>query len=487
LLFDLKSDPGEQTNLAGRFPDKVAALGRRLGAIQKGEAGSAGVGPATSDPAAPCMVTVDVGDMRGRISPMLMGFNLVYKYEQDSVWADGKVEKALKELKCGLLRWPGGTVVSSYHWTNANSPDYMDLAEYMGHVRAIGAEPLVGVNVYESYEAGKEETGLAEARALIEHCVQKQFRVKYWYLDNEMSLPNPKPRMSAEEYARAIRKYAAVLRAVDPGVEIVANWDVRWSPGWEQIVQLAGKDIGAADFHLYYHALKELSWDSWMQDTPMTMLRPTPDGPRRWGRIPFSSMIEDFRTQARSRGCNWKLGALEWNLGKNLVGPMSPFQAALVEAEEFGQFINAGLDMACFWPFHMATGNKYRVLLDHQTGRLHPNFEMFKMYSDVLGHAVAGSAASVPEVRTVAARSGDGKTITVYLLRKSGEAPPLPTTVQVIGFAHDRVKAVCFSAPRLDAERAEVKPVELLSTSPVKLELPPHSFTQITYSGLATE
>ena len=25
-------------------------------------------------------------------------------------------ERALKELKCGLLRWPGGTVVSTCHW-----------------------------------------------------------------------------------------------------------------------------------------------------------------------------------------------------------------------------------------------------------------------------------------------------------------------------------------------------------------------------------
>jgi alpha-L-arabinofuranosidase len=430
-------------------------------------------------PSATCTVTVDANDRRGTISPMLMGFNLVYKYEVDPVWADGKLERALKELKCGLLRWPGGTVVSTYHWRQMPGTPIMDLEEYMGHVRAIGAQPLVGVNVHQSFLSGREEEGLDEARSLIEHCVRSNYQVKYWYIDNELYLPKAQPRMTAEQYARAISRYAAVLRAVDPKIEIVANWEVRWSPGWEKIVEMAGKDVDVADFHLYYHARKELSWESWLQDTPMTMIKMKSDQTTYDGRMTYAEMIRNFRAQAKSRGRDLKLAALELNLFKNPAGPLSPFQGALVEAEEFGQFINAGLDLACFWPLHI-NGNKYRVLYDQQTGELSPNFQMFKMYSDVLGQTALGSQADQPEVRTVAARSLDGKAVTVYLLRKTGETAPLPVTINLENFKPAQVRAKVFNAASLSANVAIVSDLAVKSLTLPRVDLPAHSFTEIT-------
>jgi hypothetical protein len=426
-----------------------------------------------------CAVNVDANDQRGTISPMLMGFNFVYKYERDSIWVNGRLERALKELKCGLLRWPGGTVVSTYHWKQMPGTPIMDLEEYMGHVRAIGAQPLVGVNAHESFLSGREHEGLEEARSLIEHCVSSNYQVKYWYIDNELYLPKPQPRMTAEQYARAISRYAAVLRAVDPQIQIVANWEVRWSPGWERILQMAGKDVDIADFHLYYHARKELSWESWLQDTPMTMIRMKPDQTTYDGRMTYSEMIRDFRAQAKSRGRDLKLAALEWNMFKNLVGRMSPFQGALLEAEEFGQFINAGLDMACFWPLHI-NGNKYRVLYDQQTGELNPNFQMFKMYSDVLGQNLLGSQADQPEVRTVAALSREGKVVTVYLLRKAGEAAPLPVTIHLKNFRPAHARAKVFNAASLSASVAAVSELAVKSLTPPRVDLPAHSFTEIT-------
>lgn len=429
-----------------------------------------------------CTVTVDARDARGTISPMLMGFNLVYKYEHDSIWADGKLERALKELKCGLLRWPGGTVVSTYHWQTMPGTPLMDLEEYMDHVRAIGAQPLVGVNVHETFVSGREQEGLDEARALIQHCVKSNYQVKYWYIDNELYLPKPQPRMTAEQYARSISRYAAVLRAVDSNIEIVANWDPRWSPGWETILEQTGKAVDIADFHLYYHGRKELSWDSWLQDTPMTMFHPKPAQGGGVGRSTFAEMLQDFRAQARAHGRDLKLAALEWNLFKDVTGPISPFQAALIEAEEFGQFINAGMEMACFWPLHI-NGNKYRVLYDQRSGELHPNFEMFKMYSAVLRHTALGSQANQAEVQTVAARSLDGRTLTVYLLRKSNDAPPLPVTIQLANFTPGDIQALAFTASRLDSATAELKPLPVLSQTPLTLELPPHSFTRITLTA----
>ena len=65
------------------------------------------------------------------------------------------------------------------HWKDMSGPDIMDLEEYMGHVRAIGAEPLVGINVEAAHKSGREEEGLNEAGSLIQHCVEKNYHVKY--------------------------------------------------------------------------------------------------------------------------------------------------------------------------------------------------------------------------------------------------------------------------------------------------------------------
>lgn len=458
------------------------------------------VAATASAPVSACRVKVDAGEMRGQVSPLLIGFNVVYMNEPDAYWADGAAGGQLRDLKTGLLRWPGGEVTSFYHWndmidrgeTDTWDPEYqprqidqakfMNLEEYMTHVRAIGCEPMIGVNIMSGHKFNRTEEGLAEARALIQHCVHRGYKVKYWFIDNENYLPEKKPELTPAEYAHYINQYADVLKSIDPDIEIIANWYWGWNDAWKEILSIAGRNIDIADFHLYWRS-GGTTWEHWLKQTPMGPGRNAKENQGNLTKtISYEETIRGFKEGARSMGLDLKVAALEWNIGPKPKAPISQFQAALMEAEQFGQFINGGMDMACFWPMHWPSENSYRTLLDHDAPRPHPNHQMFKLYSDALGQQLLISQADCDEVRTTAVRSNDGKTVLVYLLRKSGPGPAMPATISVEGFTPSTIKAVSFTSEDLHADQGEVIELPIVSQSPVEVNLPPHSLTQIRLS-----
>ena len=137
------------------------------------------------------------------VSDKLMGFNLIYPHEKNSIWRDGKIAGYLKDVDVGFLRYPGGTVCSYYHWNALTGegwkddwdPDnpvtpktpsgFMDFDEYIELIRTTGATPLVGINMSSGWRWNRQQDGLDEAIALMQYCKDKSFKVKYWYLDNE--------------------------------------------------------------------------------------------------------------------------------------------------------------------------------------------------------------------------------------------------------------------------------------------------------------
>ena len=92
--------------------------------------------------------------------------HFVYGEECDSLYQDERIADWMKRAKVGMIRWPGGSAVQTYHWDNLNGhsfkadtwdpanktppappSDYMDLDEYIAFCRRIGSDPLVGVNI----------------------------------------------------------------------------------------------------------------------------------------------------------------------------------------------------------------------------------------------------------------------------------------------------------------------------------------------------
>jgi alpha-L-arabinofuranosidase len=167
---------------------------------------------------------------------------------------------AARGLRVPLLRWPGGNFVSGYHWTDGvgpppQRPRRMELAwhaeesnqfgtdEFIRYCRALGAEPYICVNMGSG--------SMDEAQAWVEYCngtgdtywaslrrangSPEPYNVRLWGLGNELYGDWQIGSMSAEEYVKKARQFAAVMQLTDPTIELVSCGHSGWAD-WDRIV-----------------------------------------------------------------------------------------------------------------------------------------------------------------------------------------------------------------------------------------------------------
>ncbi|HEY5140091.1 MAG TPA: hypothetical protein VIJ25_12355, partial [Methylococcales bacterium] len=190
-----------------------------------------------------------------------------------------------------------------------------------------------------------------------------------------------------------------------------------------------------------------------------------------------------------------QLASLEWNIAPVKDKRFSQFQHALMQAEMLGQFIEGGLSMACIWPGTWTRGDiqdNFRTVLDQEQHKQTSTFEMMKLYSNILGQQLIGSATSQPHVRPVCALSRDGKTLWVYLLHKSGEGKTIKANIVVNGYIATHAEAISLTAPSLSAiENGSKYPINVSQLKKLTIEttdngkwqttLPPHSLTMLQF------
>jgi alpha-N-arabinofuranosidase len=186
-------------------------------------------------------------------------------YEEGSPLADargyrGDVLGLLRELRMGVLRWPGGNFVSNYHWADGigpkdSRPRRPELAwggeesnrfgtdEFLEYCAELGTEPYICLNM---------GTGsLAEALGWVEYCNgsgdtewarrrrangrSRPYRVRYWGLGNEMYGDWQVGALSAEEYVRTAGRWARAIRMLDPDAVLVSCGMNGWND-WDRVV-----------------------------------------------------------------------------------------------------------------------------------------------------------------------------------------------------------------------------------------------------------
>jgi alpha-L-arabinofuranosidase len=186
-------------------------------------------------------------------------------YEEGSPLSDDRgfrkdVLGLLRELRLGVLRWPGGNFVSNYHWADGIGPkdarprrpelawggeesNRFGTDEYLAYCEELGTEPYICLNM---------GTGtLAEALAWVEYCNSagrtawaerrrengraEPYRVTYWELGNEMYGDWQVGALSAEEYVREATRWARGIRMLDPQAKIVACGMNGWNE-WDRVV-----------------------------------------------------------------------------------------------------------------------------------------------------------------------------------------------------------------------------------------------------------
>ncbi len=153
---------------------------------------------------------------------------------------------ALKALPVPLLRWPGGCYADHYHWRDGIGPqnqrtrrigmscglqveddNSLGTHEFIDLCRRIGAEPYLAGNVgsgtpqelcdWVEYCNAQIDTSLVRERRA--NGADKPFGVRLWGVGNENW--GCGGNFDAPTYAREYRRFATMIRHVDPTAELV--------------------------------------------------------------------------------------------------------------------------------------------------------------------------------------------------------------------------------------------------------------------------
>ena len=157
------------------------------------------------------------------------------------------VVEALRDMPVPMIRWPGGCFADHYHWRNGigapaarpvtlgmscglEVPDdnSMGTHEFLSLCDMLGAEPYLAANVgsgsvqetcdWLEYVNGRSETTLTAQRRANGRL--EPWGVRLWGIGNESW--DCGGRFDPVSYAHEYRRYASMVRHVDPQAELVA-------------------------------------------------------------------------------------------------------------------------------------------------------------------------------------------------------------------------------------------------------------------------
>ncbi len=188
----------------------------------------------------------------------------------------------VKQLNLSLIRYPGGNFVSQYNWEDGTGdkskrPKKLEIAFQTIETNEVGIDEFqewtnrVGSTVMHTVNLGTR--GADDARNLVEYCnadtdtyyanmrrkngFDKPFGFKVWCLGNEMGGASQIFRKTPEEYAILARTAAKAMKAVDPGIELVAcgssSRGMQYFGDWEmKLLEYTYGWIDYISIHQYY-------------------------------------------------------------------------------------------------------------------------------------------------------------------------------------------------------------------------------------------
>ncbi|MBQ7194077.1 MAG: hypothetical protein IJS07_00400 [Bacteroidales bacterium] len=361
-----------------------------------------------------------------KISRRLLGFNIVYCDNPDSRWADGTLAKAIKDTHPGYLRYPGGTVVTFYHWknpsgkgwsdswdpsyktsSNKKESEFMNIDEYFALLDKTGALPLLGINCNSGFVyPSRLQEGINEALDLMKYAKSKGRNVKYWYIGNEpFSSGGNGGAYTPEAYANMVKTFAVEMKKYDPGIKIIVNDHGNVFKNWsdyDKILSVAGEYVDVIDVHSYW-SHGTANWDNWLKNTPCIMA----------GSGSYEAEVAKFRELAAAKGYpNLEFATLEWNCGPSgsaAVPLKSADQITLIQAEMIMQFMRGGMDFACFWPLFWSGDYSFRGFAAKGSSSLMPIASVMKDFSSYLGRNLVETTIQAGKNKLYALAASDGK------------------------------------------------------------------------------
>ena len=215
-------------------------------------------------------IKFDRSDAGKEISPALFGsfiehvgrcvYGGVYTPDTKSADEDGfnkNLIEACREMKLPLVRYPGGSYVSTWDWKNSigpknerkmmlnhpwheMEPNSFGIGEAVTWCKKVGCELLMCLNI--------STTTVTDIMNLVEYCnfpkgtywsdlrrshgYEEPFNIKYWALGNEPDGWWQMNLQSSTEYARVTNEMAKAIKWIAPDVEVIACSSVGGNRDW---------------------------------------------------------------------------------------------------------------------------------------------------------------------------------------------------------------------------------------------------------------
>ena len=238
------------------------------------------------DAGRPASVTSVKGAKATAFNPMIFGHFLehfdtqVYGgiFEPGSPLSDEDgfrqdVIAALREIKCPIVRWPGGCYVSDYHWKcgvgpnrqpmwnkawAVEDPNTFGTDEYVKWCRKVGCEPYICTNAgtgnEEEMSDWVEYCNLNEGkwgRQRIANGYPKPHDVIYWSVGNENWGRHEIGAKTVEQWGPLVRESAKMMRGADRRIKLLAA--ALPAEGWTlPLLKTAGRLLDYVSVHGYY-------------------------------------------------------------------------------------------------------------------------------------------------------------------------------------------------------------------------------------------
>ncbi len=192
----------------------------------------------------------------------------------------------VRELGVTVVRYPGGNFVSAYRWEDGVGPDRpvrldpawhsiepntFGLGEFIAWTRLAGIEPMMTLNLgtrgvqeaCDLLEYANHPGGTRWSDLRIAHGDTKPYDIRLWCLGNELDGPWQIGHKTAREYGRLAAETARAMRAIDPGVRLVAcgssHMGMPTFGAWEATVLEEAYDlVDHISLHAYYEEKDDL-------------------------------------------------------------------------------------------------------------------------------------------------------------------------------------------------------------------------------------
>ena len=342
--------------------------------------------------------------------------------------------QAIADLKPPVIRYPGGCYASAYRWKDGIGPqgkrgphpfsiwDDVDVNsfgtdEFIAMCRAVGAEPLIVINIgtpmwnVRRTPATADVDWLQEALDWVEYCNgparskwgrvraenghPEPYNVKYWEIDNEIEL-------SADEYIAAIKKFVPAMKKIDPAINIAAcgSWRGNRMQWDSRLINEAGEHFDYLSFHQY--------------DNPDLYV----DGP---GRIEtyFRSVKQVIDNSPYKNikifDSEWNAQSTDWRTGLYCGGILNMF-------ERCGDVVGMAAP-ALFLRHARATAwDNAFVNFDNKSWYPAPNYVVMRLWHEHYAPTRIGLDGDVQGLNVVATKSEDGKTLYFKAVNPTNEA-----------------------------------------------------------------